>query len=190
MPEVGCLLPIIVAGGAGKCCNELWVPHGDQCRDGKIFEAPDKQRKAWHVWHATSACFPHSGQRVRYHTDLVAYNNAVVHAPARVHSCSADTSHAAAVFISPSCTQERLDPIDWATYEPYLWANEAAAQPRTAVLFGALARLGAPARLEPGRGQKQVSTYTCTDLHDEVCSTCRCASPKARFQSAPEQPSL
>ena len=38
-------------------------------------------------------------------------------------------------------TQERLDPIDWATYEPYLWANEAAQQPRTAVLFGALTRL-------------------------------------------------
>ena len=37
--------------------------------------------------------------------------------------------------------QERLDPIDWATYEPYLWANEAAQQPRTAVLFGALTRL-------------------------------------------------
>lgn len=34
--------------------------------------------------------------------------------------------------------QERLDPIDWATYEPYLWANEAAVRPRTAVLFGCL----------------------------------------------------
>jgi len=39
--------------------------------------------------------------------------------------------------------QERLDPIDWATYEPYLWANEAAFCRRSAVLFGALTRLSA-----------------------------------------------
>lgn len=37
--------------------------------------------------------------------------------------------------------QERLDPIDWATYEPYLWANEAALRPRTAILFGPITRL-------------------------------------------------
>ncbi|KAK9841813.1 hypothetical protein WJX81_004723 [Elliptochloris bilobata] len=37
--------------------------------------------------------------------------------------------------------QDRLDPIDWATYEPYLWANEAAFCRRSAVLFGALTRL-------------------------------------------------
>ena len=40
-------------------------------------------------------------------------------------------------------TQERLDPIDWATYEPYLWANETAFCRRSAVLFGALTRLSA-----------------------------------------------
>lgn len=40
-----------------------------------------------------------------------------------------------------SLVQERLDPIDWATYEPYLWANEAAMRPRTAVLYGPIARL-------------------------------------------------
>jgi hypothetical protein len=38
--------------------------------------------------------------------------------------------------------QERLDPIDWATYEPYVWANEAALRPRTSVLYGLLTRLG------------------------------------------------
>ena len=38
--------------------------------------------------------------------------------------------------------QERLDPIDWATYEPYVWANEAVLRPRTAVLYGLLTRLG------------------------------------------------
>ena len=32
----------------------------------------------------------------------------------------------------------QLDPIDWATYEPYLWANEAVYYQRAATLFGAL----------------------------------------------------
>ena len=41
-----------------------------------------------------------------------------------------------------TAVQERLDPIDWATYEPYVWANEAAVRPRMAVLFGLLTRLG------------------------------------------------
>lgn len=33
--------------------------------------------------------------------------------------------------------QERLDPIDWAMYEPFLWANASALQQRLGVLFGA-----------------------------------------------------
>jgi hypothetical protein len=50
--------------------------------------------------------------------------------------------------------QAQLDPIDWATYELYLWANEARFYQRTAVLFGALVQLkrlhtGPPARLPP-----------------------------------------
>ena len=46
--------------------------------------------------------------------------------------------------------QERLDPIDWATYEPYLWANETAFCRRSAVLFGALTRLSAsPPQVRP-----------------------------------------
>lgn len=32
----------------------------------------------------------------------------------------------------------QLDPIDWATYEPYLWGNEATYYQRAATLFGAL----------------------------------------------------
>jgi len=48
-----------------------------------------------------------------------------------------------ATFYQCLCSfQERLDPIDWATYEPYVWANEAAIRPRTAVLYGLLTRLG------------------------------------------------
>ena len=37
--------------------------------------------------------------------------------------------------------QERLDPIDWATYEAYLWKNEATCYQRCSVLFGALFQL-------------------------------------------------
>ncbi|KAK9836059.1 hypothetical protein WJX84_002269, partial [Apatococcus fuscideae] len=37
--------------------------------------------------------------------------------------------------------QERLDPIDWATYEVYLWRNEAICYQRCSVLFGALFQL-------------------------------------------------
>lgn len=37
--------------------------------------------------------------------------------------------------------QERLDPIDWATYEAYLWRNEATCYHRCSVLFGALFQL-------------------------------------------------
>ena len=35
----------------------------------------------------------------------------------------------------------RLDPIDWATYEPYLWQNVATFCHRTATLFGSLTLL-------------------------------------------------
>ncbi|KAK9864885.1 hypothetical protein WJX84_005968 [Apatococcus fuscideae] len=37
--------------------------------------------------------------------------------------------------------QERLDPIDWATYEAYLWRNETTCYQRCSVLFGALFQL-------------------------------------------------
>ena len=37
-----------------------------------------------------------------------------------------------------SSLSSQLDPIDWATYEPYLWANEATYYQRSATLFGAL----------------------------------------------------
>ncbi|MQL92457.1 hypothetical protein Taro_025075 [Colocasia esculenta] len=36
---------------------------------------------------------------------------------------------------------QRLDPIDWATYEPYLWENEQQSYKRYAVLFGFLVQL-------------------------------------------------
>ncbi|KAG1666478.1 hypothetical protein FOA52_004860 [Chlamydomonas sp. UWO 241] len=37
--------------------------------------------------------------------------------------------------------QDRLDPIDWATYEPYFWRNVARYTARTSVLFGTLLQL-------------------------------------------------
>jgi hypothetical protein len=35
----------------------------------------------------------------------------------------------------------QLDPIDWATYEPYLWNNVARCYQRSAVLLGSLVQL-------------------------------------------------
>ncbi|OUZ99293.1 hypothetical protein BVC80_717g12 [Macleaya cordata] len=40
-----------------------------------------------------------------------------------------------------SSLSQRLDPIDWATYEPYLWENEKQAYLRHAVLFGFFVQL-------------------------------------------------
>jgi hypothetical protein len=40
--------------------------------------------------------------------------------------------------------QQRLDPIDWATYEPYLAANVAAYLHRTETLLGSLLQLARP----------------------------------------------
>lgn len=37
--------------------------------------------------------------------------------------------------------QERLDPIDWATYEPYLWANVQKYYQRVSIMFGTLIQL-------------------------------------------------
>ena len=40
-----------------------------------------------------------------------------------------------------SCAQDRLDPIDWATYEPYFWGNVQRYSQRVAILFGTLLQL-------------------------------------------------
>ncbi|GFH06714.1 uncharacterized protein HaLaN_01388 [Haematococcus lacustris] len=45
--------------------------------------------------------------------------------------------------------QDMLDPIDWATYEPHLWAHAKRYYQRTAVLFGAVTQLQ---RLHPDGG--------------------------------------
>ena len=53
-------------------------------------------------------------------------------------------AHLGLIFSGPEHImprQARLDPIDWATYEPYLWANEAATYGRCAVLLGSLMQL-------------------------------------------------
>lgn len=54
---------------------------------------------------------------------------------------------------SPLCLspplQDRLDPIDWATYEPYFWSNAQRYAARVSVLFGSLMQLQR-AGAEPG----------------------------------------
>jgi hypothetical protein len=42
---------------------------------------------------------------------------------------------------SVPCPPHRLDPIDWATYEPYLWSNTQKYYQRVAVLLGTLIQL-------------------------------------------------
>lgn len=58
----------------------------------------------------------------------------------------------------------QLDPIDWATYEPYLWSNEATYYQRASTLFGAL--------LQTHRLHAQVRPPQHCLL--VVCSTTRC----------------
>lgn len=45
--------------------------------------------------------------------------------------------------------QDQLDPIDWATYEPHLWANVQRYHGRTAVLLGMLGQLHKPYAYNP-----------------------------------------
>ncbi|GIL55296.1 hypothetical protein Vafri_10857 [Volvox africanus] len=55
--------------------------------------------------------------------------------------------------------QDCLDPIDWATYESYLWANEARYFQRVSILFGGLIQLQ---RAHP----EQTAKLTATGLQD------------------------
>lgn len=55
----------------------------------------------------------------------------------KAHSPAVQERHRAFQSLEGSLSSQ-LDPIDWATYEPYLWANEATYYQRAATLFGAL----------------------------------------------------
>lgn len=60
---------------------------------------------------------------------------------------------------------QKLDPIDWATYEPYLWENEKQSYKRYAVLFGFLVQLN---RMYT---DTEVKYKTNTDSNILRCST-------------------
>ncbi len=66
-------------------------------------------------------------------------------------------------FVAPS--QDHLDPIDWATYEPYLWANAQRYYQRTAVLLGALSQLQ---RVYPETSGKLLGTGTGSDSRNPL----------------------
>lgn len=53
-------------------------------------------------------------------------------------------------------TQDRLDPIDWATYEPHLWANAAHFYQRTSTLLGLLTQLQRPQAHDVGGASQKV----------------------------------
>ncbi|EES01554.1 conserved oligomeric Golgi complex subunit 1 [Sorghum bicolor] len=61
---------------------------------------------------------------------------------------------------------QRLDPIDWATYEPYLWENEKQSYKRYVVLFGFLVQLN---HMYTGTVQK-LPTKSNTDSNIMRCS--------------------
>ncbi|KAL0023565.1 hypothetical protein WJX77_002562 [Trebouxia sp. C0004] len=74
----------------------------------------------------------------------------------------------------------QLDPIDWATYEPYLWANEATYYQRAATLFGAL--------LQTRRLHSQVTPKPATSFDANILSV---APTAPRFSYLPiSTPSL
>eukprot|EP00854_Cymbomonas_tetramitiformis_P001270 gene1270-1854_t len=56
--------------------------------------------------------------------------------------------------------QVQLDPIDWATYEPYLWANERRYYQRCAVLLGAFFQLKRVHSGNPGKVASNAETNT------------------------------
>nr|XP_010923268.1 conserved oligomeric Golgi complex subunit 1 isoform X1 [Elaeis guineensis] len=62
---------------------------------------------------------------------------------------------------------QKLDPIDWAIYEPYLWENEKQSYKRFAVLFGFLVQLN---RMYTDTVQK-LPTKSNTDSNIMRCST-------------------
>ncbi|KAL5221468.1 hypothetical protein ABZP36_026181 [Zizania latifolia] len=61
---------------------------------------------------------------------------------------------------------QRLDPIDWATYEPYLWENEKQSYKRYVVIFGLLVQLN---HMYTGTVQK-LPTKSNTDSNIMRCS--------------------
>ncbi|KAL3140348.1 hypothetical protein ABBQ38_004612 [Trebouxia sp. C0009 RCD-2024] len=74
----------------------------------------------------------------------------------------------------------QLDPIDWATYEPYLWGNEATYYQRAATLFGAL--------LQTQRLHAQIPPKPATALDANILSL---APTAPRFSYLPiSTPSL
>ncbi|MED6216923.1 Golgi transport complex subunit 1 [Stylosanthes scabra] len=59
---------------------------------------------------------------------------------------------------------QRLDPIDWLTYEPYLWENERQSYLRHAVLFGFFVQLNRNAPALSSRGTKKTFTSSSNEI--------------------------
>ena len=87
----------------------------------------------------------------------------------KAHSLAVQERQRAFQSLEASLSSQ-LDPIDWATYEPYLWANEATYYQRAATLFGAL--------LQTQRLHSQVIPHNIT-LYCALRASCPCASTAA-----------
>jgi hypothetical protein len=85
---------------------------------------------------------------------------------------------APAVLTSACCVPpRRLDPIDWATYEPYLWSNTQKYYQRVAVLLGTLIQLHRVHPEAPGRWAHTALralgwAAACTTLHCPQRTSC------------------
>jgi hypothetical protein len=74
----------------------------------------------------------------------------------------------------------RLDPIDWATYEPYLWTNVQKYYQRVAVLLGTLIQLHRVHPEAPGRCAAPAPWPRClaaADSHHQLSTTTSTPSP-------------
>ena len=60
-----------------------------------------------------------------------------------------------------SMLSSQLDPIDWATYEPYLWGNEATFYQRAGTLFGIILQTH---RLDGQASAQNINLHPGTDV--------------------------
>lgn len=75
----------------------------------------------------------------------------------------------------------RLDPIDWATYEPVLWSRGAASVMRVRGLLSLRGGVRSAAMPPPPPGQTSSTTGAGVDAHNTICSS----TPASRFTLLP-----
>ena len=80
-------------------------------------------------------------------------------------------------------SQDRLDPIDWATYEPYFWGNVQRHSQRVSILFGTLLQL--QRSLPDSSAASKVSSATATPTSSTESNPLNLLPVAPRFQYLP-----